>query len=253
MSTAYDPFAWFYNRYWNEGFHRLAFPVIKRVLLARLAEGARVLDVGCGTGYLAGRLAERGFAVTGLDISPEMVKNARENVPNGAFLVADLRHFALKTRFSAAVATFDTLNHLLEPADLGRALANVAQALEPGGLFLFDVLEEEAYRSHWQESYALVEDDHVLAITGSGFDPADRLARCRITMFRRNGDGWQRSDTTVVERCYEHAEIGAALAKAGFTEVTCHDARDLGMAGELGAGRVFYLVSKGRRARRSKL
>ena len=174
-----------------------------------------------------------------------MVRHARENVPEAEFLVADARDFALPRRFHAAVATFDTLNHLLEPADLARALAGVARALRRGGLFLFDVLEEEAYRTRWQDSFALVEEDHALAITGGGFDAQDRLARCRITMFRQEGERWSRTDTTVVERCWEHAEMAAALSEAGFKEVTCHDARDLGMAGHLGAGRVFYVVKKG--------
>lgn len=246
MSTpaAYDAFAWFYNRYWNESFHRLAFPVVKRALLARLPEGAAILDVGCGTGYLARLLVERGFRVTGLDLSPEMVRYARETAPGGRFFVADARDFTVPRRFHAAVATFDTLNHLLAPEDLTRALGAVARALRTGGLFLFDVLEEEAYRTRWQDSYALVEEDHALAITGGGFDPGDRMARCRITMFRREGEHWKRTDTTVWERCWEHAEMAAALEAAGFEEVTCHDARDLGMAGHLGAGRVFYVVRK---------
>ncbi len=243
---AYDAFAWFYNRYWNESFHCLAFPVVKRALLARLPERAAILDVGCGTGYLARRLVEHGFRVTGLDISPEMVRYARENVPGAEFLVADARDFALPRRFHAAVATFDTLNHLLLPADLARTLAAVARALRRGGLFLFDVLEEEAYRTRWQDSMAIVEDDHALALTGGGFHARDRVARCRITMFRREGGHWKRTDTTVLERCWEHAEMAAALGEAGFEEVTCHDARDLGMAGHLGAGRVFYVVRKGK-------
>jgi SAM-dependent methyltransferase len=245
MSTpAYDSFAWFYNRYWNESFHRLAFPVVKRALLARLPERATILDAGCGTGYLAARLVERGFRVTGFDISPEMVRLARENVPGAEFLVSDARDFALPRRFHAAVATFDTLNHLLTPEDLTRALSGVARALRRGGLFLFDVLEEEAYQTRWHDSYAIVEEDHALAITGGGFDSRDRVARCRITMFRLEGGHWNRTDTTVVERCWEHAEMAAALKGVGFAEVTCHDARDLGMAGHLGAGRVFYVVKK---------
>lgn len=243
-SAAYDAFAWFYDRYWTEPFHRVAFPVVKRVLLARLEPGASIVDVGCGSGFLARLLTKHGFRVTGIDLSPEMVAHARSGVPEAEFHVGDARHFALPGPFDAAVSTFDTLNHILSPADLGLVLGNIAGSLAPGGLFLFDVLEEEAYKTHWNESYAVVEDDHVLAITGAGFDPSDRLARCSITMFRRTDDAWQRSDTTVVERCYTHREIGEALRGAGFGKVTAHDARDLGMAGELGAGRIFYLVTK---------
>ena len=60
--AAYDDFAWFYNRYWNEEFHSLAFPILERIWLPRLPPAARVLDVCCGTGYLAGLLCARGYA-----------------------------------------------------------------------------------------------------------------------------------------------------------------------------------------------
>ena len=63
---SYDDFAWFYARHWNEQYHGAAFPILERILLSRLKRGARVLDVCCGTGHLAGRLNEQAFSVTGL-------------------------------------------------------------------------------------------------------------------------------------------------------------------------------------------
>lgn len=63
-------------------------------------------------------------------------------------------------------------------------------------------------------------------------------------MFRLTDNTWCRSDAQVQERCYSHEEIDAALAGAGFAETTCYDARDLGMAGQLGEGRVFFVTKK---------
>ena len=82
--AAYDDFAWFYDRYWSHEFHSVAFPVLERIWLPRLAPAARILDVCCGTGYLAGLLAERGWtdaelaARAGLDRAHlNQVKNGR--------------------------------------------------------------------------------------------------------------------------------------------------------------------------------
>jgi SAM-dependent methyltransferase len=244
MSTtaAYDPFAWFYDRYWNKRFHSRAWPIVECVLLPRLPAGAAVLDAGCGTGYLAALLARRGFRVTGVDGSPEMLACARRRAPEASFQVAGLSDFRLEGRFQAALSTFDTLNHLLAPADLAGAMQSVARALAPGGFFLFDMLLEEAYREHWQEAFSIVEPDHVLVIDGQGFDPRDMLAHCRVTMFRLVEGAWQRADTVISERCYSRDEIGRALEAAGFAAPACFDARDLGMAGDLGVGRVFFLA-----------
>ncbi len=242
--AAYDDFAWFYDRYWNEEFHSLAFPILERVWLRRLPQPASILDVCCGTGYLAGMLMARGHAVTGIDASPVMIEYARENQPAGEFEVADATAFRLARTFDAAVSTFDSLNHILALKDLQATFRHVAAALKPRGLFAFDVLLEGAYQTNWGQSFALVRDDHVLTITGSGFDTRTRKARCTITMFRLIAGVWQRSDVTIVERCYTGKEISSALEQAGFGEVLCYDAGDLGMAGQLGEGRTFFVAAK---------
>jgi SAM-dependent methyltransferase len=240
--AAYDEFAWFYNRYWNEEFHSLAFPILERIWLERIPAGARVLDLCCGTGHLAGLLAARGYRVTGVDISSDMICYARENVPDAEFVCGDAAAIRLSGPFDAAVSTFDSLNHILELPQLEAAFRNAASAMTPGSPFAFDMLLEEAYQMHWGESFALVRDDHVLTITGAGYDFRHRLAQCTVTMFRLVDGSWRRSDVVVRERCYTAAEIEKALVRAGFGEILCYDAGDLGMGGQLGEGRTFFVA-----------
>jgi SAM-dependent methyltransferase len=247
--AAYDEFAWFYNRYWNEEFHSLAFPILERIFLARLPARARILDVCCGTGYLAGMLVHRGYRVAGFDASPEMIRYARENVPAAKFEVCDAASFLPPLReadrFEGAVSTFDSLNHILEKEELHAAFRGIAGSLRPGAPFAFDMLLEEAYRTHWGEAFALVRDDHVLTITASGYDFRSRLASCTLTMFRLLEGAWRRSDSVIHERCYTTEEIGAALTQAGFEQLVCYSAPDLGMAGQLGEGRTFFVAVAG--------
>jgi SAM-dependent methyltransferase len=242
--AAYDDFAWFYNRYWNEEFHGLAFPILERIWLNRLPAGARVLDVCCGTGYLAGLLAARGYRVAGVDVSAAMIDYARNNVPEAEFFAADAAAFLAPGKFDGAVSTFDSLNHILKKEDLEAVFRNAGAALKPGATFAFDMLLEEAYRTHWGEGFALVRDDHVLTITGSGYDFRSRMARCTITMFRLLEGAWRRSDATIEEHCYTPREIEAALRQAEFEGIECYDASDLGMAGQLGEGRTFFVATK---------
>jgi SAM-dependent methyltransferase len=242
--SAYDQFAWFYSRYWNGEFHDLAFPILERIWLPRVPAGARILDLCCGTGCLAAILSERGYAVTGVDASAEMIRYARRDAPAAEFHVADAACFQVQPRHDAAVSTFDSLNHILSPLDLAAAFRNTAAALKPGAPFAFDMLLEEAYQTHWGEAFALVRDDHLLAITGAGYDFRSCLAQCRVTMFRLLDGAWQRFDTEVRERSYTPAEIDAALDGAGFGQTNCYDARDLGMGGQLGVGRVFFVTTR---------
>jgi SAM-dependent methyltransferase len=243
--AVYDDFAWFYQRYWNEEFHSAAFPILERIFLPRLPDHARVLDVCCGSGYLAGLLTGRGYRVSGFDASPAMIDLARVHAPDARFEVADATQFRARTKFDAAVSTFDSLNHILNRADLILAMRRVAAALKPGAPFAFDVLLEAAYHTDWADNFSLVRDNHVLLISGSGFDFRTRLAHCRITTFRKSGKQWRRADTEVQERCYSSDEIDLALREAGFRNAACYHARDFGMAGQLGEGRVFYVAEAG--------
>jgi SAM-dependent methyltransferase len=240
----YDDFAWFYHRYWNEEFHSAAFPILERIWLPRVPAGGKVLDVCCGSGYLAGLLADRGYRVTGFDASPAMIDLARHHAPAAQFEVSDAASFRARSKFDAAVSTFDSLNHITDPCDLAAAFRSVARALKPRAPFAFDVLLEAAYQTDWAENFSLVRDDHVLVISGSGFDFRTRLAHCKITMLRQNDGVWSRSDTEILERCYAAEEIDSALREAGFGGAECYDAHDLGMSGQLGQGRVFYVVSR---------
>ncbi|HXB67987.1 MAG TPA: class I SAM-dependent methyltransferase [Candidatus Acidoferrales bacterium] len=243
MAT-YDDFAWFYNRYWNEEFHSLAWAILERIWLPGVPPKARILDVCCGTGYLAGLLTERGYQVTGIDASSAMIEHARNHVPAARFHVADATRFRLHGKFAAAVCTFDSLNHILSAEGLEAAFRNTAAALKPGAPFVFDMLLEGGYQTGWAEGFTIVRDDHVLLISDSGYDFRRRVAQCTITMFRLAGNAWRRSDVQVQERCYSHEEIDAALARANFTGTACYDARDLGMGGQLGEGRVFFVTRK---------
>lgn len=101
----------------------------------RLPAGARVLDVGCGSGTSwTGDLATR-FALTGIDISPGQIEAARRNVPTGTFLVADVTAAAFDdAAFHGATALY-SIGHL--PADEHESVfARLARWLRPGGLLL---------------------------------------------------------------------------------------------------------------------
>ena len=241
----YDDFAWFYNRYWNEEFHSLAFPILERIWLPRVAPKGRVLDVCCGTGYLAGLLTSRGYRVTGIDASAEMIAHARENVPTAAFQVADASAFRVLGKFDGAVSTFDSLNHILSEEDLQAVLSTHGGGAEAGravclrhaaGIRLPDRTGRTP--SPWCATTTCCCSPARASISGRA------MAQCRITMFRLLDGEWRRSDVEVHERCYTTKEIDAALSHAGFEQTECYDARDLGMSGQLGQGRTFVVTTR---------
>lgn len=116
----------------------------------RHARGAvrTVMDMGCGTGGHAIPLSARGFRVTGVDRSSDMLGRARRKVleqsppPAGGlpeFVEGDLREVSLDRKFDAVLMMFAVLGYQLTNEDVQAALRNVRRHLEPGGLFVFDV------------------------------------------------------------------------------------------------------------------
>ncbi len=239
---AYDEFAWLYSRDWGADFHREALPALETFCLARLPAGARVLDLCCGSGDLSALLLGRGCRVTGLDGSREMLRYARRKAPGADLFQADARAFGLRPVFDAALATFDSLNHILRLEDLIAVFGNVLGALRPGGLFAFDLNMEACFRTQWHGVSAGVAEDRVWVLRGS-YDPEERIGRAAITAFRREGI-WQRADLEILERCYSEQEVLAGLRQAGFREAESREAWELGMRGETGVGRSFFRAWK---------
>ncbi|MGH2621006.1 MAG: class I SAM-dependent DNA methyltransferase, partial [Anaerolineales bacterium] len=103
-----------------------------------------ILDLGCGTGGHAFPLAARGYRVTGVDVSPAMLREAerklaghtRDSVPE--FVLGDIRELELDRQFDAALMMFAVLGYQASDADLQLALQSVRRHLRPGGLFVGD-------------------------------------------------------------------------------------------------------------------
>lgn len=239
--TAYDDFAWFYDRHWVTEVGEHFFSAVDQLLLPALAPGAEILDLCCGTGRLASDLNQRGHRVTGVDSSLEMLRLARVHAPAATFVVADARAFISSQTVDAVVCVFDSINHFLMITDVEAVFRTARQALKPGGKFLFDVNTEPAFSQHWEQYYAIVEDDHACVLTGEYSDSKHR-AYYDITLFRLLEGQWRRFDTRIEERCYSIDELNNALLNAGFDEVRVYAAdTDLGLSDH--TGRAFFVCS----------
>ncbi len=225
-----------------------ALAVLDRIALRRLPPPAHILDLGCGTGHLAAALVGRGYKVTGLDLSADMLRYARENASGAAFICADARDFKLRADFDLVVSTFDSMNHILTEDELEHAFANVRGCLKPGGRFIFDLNMAKAFENEWWKSSFFLFDDHTYIMRG-GYDRTTRMGRTDLTVFRLE-QHWTRQDFTVFQRCYTHREVRDALAAAGFASSRVYTAATLNMGSHLAVGRAYFrAVAPGARAR----
>lgn len=103
--------------------------------ILRPEAGERILDLGCGTGHLTSKLAESGASVTGMDSSPPMVAQARQNFPAVKFVLADAANFHFDDPFDAVFS--NAALHWIHDAE--GVIRSVRAALRPGGRFVLEM------------------------------------------------------------------------------------------------------------------
>ena len=194
-------------------------------LLRRLAaaghDAGTVVDLGCGGGTLAAAVADAGYAVLGIDMSPAMIGLARATVPRARFVEGSIWNADLPPAV-AVTAIGEVVNYAADArAGLDRLaglLDRVHAALDPGGVFLFDVAtpgrggptgsrcgftDTGTYTMHVEAHETT--DDH-----------GDALLERRMILFTRDGDVYRRSDEVHHLRLYRASTVVDMLAAAGF-------------------------------------
>jgi ubiquinone/menaquinone biosynthesis C-methylase UbiE len=122
---------------WAEGIEGDPWERFLDELAARLEDGSRVLDLGCGNGEKTRRLAER-FDVVGVDISEEQLRRARQAVPQARFVEGDFTALDFEDGSFDAVTAFYSIVHVPRE-EHSLLLARIADWLKPGGLFLISM------------------------------------------------------------------------------------------------------------------
>jgi SAM-dependent methyltransferase len=138
-----DDYLYFYDELLGGGRADADAEVVARLL--GLEQGARVLDVPCGTGRIAGRLAARGCEVVGADITDRFLALARAWYPGVRFEHRDIRELDYEDEFDAVVNWFTSWGYF-DPATNDAVLRAFARALRPGGRLLIELHNPERLR-----------------------------------------------------------------------------------------------------------
>ncbi|MFD7511638.1 class I SAM-dependent methyltransferase [Streptomyces sp. NPDC059853] len=182
--------------------------------------GARVLDLCCGPGLFLVPLARRGYAVTGVDLSPRMLERARaalDGAGERARLVrADMLRHTEPGRYDVVLNLFTSWGYFARHEDNVRVLRNAFDSLAPGGRLLIDVLGKEVLAG-WIGRPQLVELGDGYVIQRDTVLDGWRRLRTDWTLVR----GGSAREASITCWLYSGAELCALFEAAGFTEVVC--------------------------------
>lgn len=242
IETSYAAYAAIYD---TTGQGRHAAELSARVLNLLNERGVMlrsVLDLACGTGTAALRMAAAGCAVVGLDSSAAMLEIAQARVRDSGLPVtlckADMRDLvcephpaaipapewgenplwsrAAPPSFELITCYGDSLSELLEEDDLEEVLGGVAALLQPGGYFCFDRRVLSEYAGWDGRDEVLADSGGLLLYAHRDYNPRTGLATSRLAWFVREIERWWRDEEIHATRAWGDAALEDALARAGL-------------------------------------
>jgi SAM-dependent methyltransferase len=186
--------------------------------LLNLEPDMRVLDLACGHGRIANRLAARGCRVTGLDITPLFLERAsRDAAEHGVavdYVRGDMRHLPWTQSFDRVINWFTAFGYF---DDVGnrRVLDQIARVLKPGGAIALNLMNRDWLVRNFQPSRVAAERDGNLMIDQSRLDPLTSTVSTERIVLR----GGRLRRFRFFVRLFTYTELRDWLLTAGFTNV----------------------------------
>ncbi len=184
-------------------------------------DGIEILDLACGYGRVATPLRKRGYRVAGYDLSPPLLKRARERDPGGTWVRGDMRELPFAGTFDAVISLFNAMGYFEGEDENFRVLKSVAEALRPGGRFVCQLVNRDYLVRRFNAQEIHRRDDRVV-LEERDFDPVANRVHTRTTVFI----GAEKREYASSIRVYTVTELDLLLAAAGMTIGEVHGGLD---------------------------
>ena len=244
---AYGALAESYDRLTSDVDYRATVKFYDEILRREGIVPRSVADLACGTGSVSAIFAERGLRVVGVDISEEMLTVAQQKTAGMDnppwFVCQPLQKLRLSRAVDLAVCALDSLDYITEPADCASAIRRIYKALNPGGIFIFDVNTPQKLQAMDGQVF-LDEDEDVYCVWRGEFDEKTNICSYGMDLFQRRGGVWARSFEEHREYAYTQEQLVGYLKSAGFSSIGVYGDRSFRAPGQ-GEQRIYIKARKG--------
>jgi SAM-dependent methyltransferase len=207
-----------------------------------------ILDMACGTGNLTIEMAKRGYDMTGIDISIDMLSCAMEKSTQLGLSVLwvcqDMRSFELYGTMDAIICGMDGLNYIIDSTDLAKVFSLVNNYLDPYGIFIFDMstpfkLEKTLGNNLFYEIH-----DNIAYLWENKFNKKDETCTLDLTFFiNEYEDMYRRIEEKQVQKAWHIDDVLSTLEKSGLEPLGVFDAFTENPP-EKTSQRYFYIARK---------
>lgn len=233
---AYTVFAEIYDEFMDDIPYDEWSRYINGLLKENGISDGEVVELGCGTGKITRRLTACGYDMIGVDMSEDMLVNARAvDEENGEilYLLQDMRELKLCGTVRAAVSVCDSMNYILSLEDLTKVLKNVNNYLDSHGVFIFDMKTEHFYRDILGDSTQTDNREDAALIWENEYDVKTKINSYYLTIFIAADEDADEHEVPLFERyqelheqrAYSDEEVIQALKAAGMRLVARYDSQ----------------------------
>ncbi len=192
--------------------------------LLKKKKSPALLDLGCGSGEHLGLIAKQGIRCTGVDISVDMLAQARERFPEGIeFIRSSMSDIDYKNAFDIVISLFGSFNYLIHDAEIESMLLKIHRALRPGGLGILEIWNSPPILKIREKEIGPVSTtshDGSSIRRERGFKLRDDAFKTVVEVNYRytidGPDGMKNVRDRHVMRCFTTGEITGFLTAAGF-------------------------------------
>ncbi|WP_156291128.1 class I SAM-dependent DNA methyltransferase [Oceanobacillus salinisoli] len=243
---AYQQMAYLYDQFMSEAPYDKWIDFTENII--EDSQVSRIADLGCGTGEIAVRLAERGYQMTGVDYSADMLtyadSKANEKNLSITWLHQDLRELEGLANLDLAVSFCDVINYITNKDELEDVFQQIFAILKPGGLFIFDVHSIYQVEHHFKNQTFADVLDHMSYIWFciEGEEVGEMFHD--LTFFAQEGDKYIRFDEFHHQRTYSIEFYHQLLFEAGFNNIKVYADFSLENLVHKDSERIFFVAEK---------
>ncbi|WP_329887379.1 class I SAM-dependent methyltransferase [Pseudoramibacter faecis] len=208
----------------------------------------KVLEFGCGTGNITLELAKRGFDVTAVDLSEEMLTVADEKVGAAGldirFFKGDMSNFRIDESFDAVFCCCDSVNYLPTLQDVENFIICAGEVLAPGGMLIFDMNTSEKFKNVIGDNTFVYNFDNVFCVWENRPDAEAKKVTYDLSFFVKRDDGlYERFEETQAQYSYPVEDVFKMLKAPAFKNVKIYDFGTF-LAGGVLNDRVQFVAEK---------
>lgn len=186
-----------------------------------------ILELGCGTGSMTRRLADKGYELIGIDNSEEMLQVAREKDNNDGilYLCQDMREFELYGTVNAVISVCDSMNYILSEEDLLKVFRLANNYLNQNGVFIFDLDTEYAYREILSDNTIAENREEGSFIWENTYYEEEMMNEVNLTLFipEDNTGLYRKYEETHYRKAYQIDTMKRLIDEAGMEWVAVYD------------------------------